>query len=93
MLIFLLLISLPFGECFWQQKLFRKIKDPSVRNAFQQAFHRANPNFKMDKRKVIKDSHKDYCAHQNLTDIEVVMSAPRNFWFSWGLALPRILRL
>ena len=93
MLIFLLLISLPFGECFWQQKLFRKIQDPSVRNAFQRAFHRANPNFKMNKRKVIGDSHDDYCAHQSLTDIEVVMSAPRNFWFLWGLALPKISHL
>ena len=78
MLIFLLLIFLPFGECFWQQKLFRKIKDPSVRNAFERAFHRGNPNFKMNKRKVIGDLHKDYCALQSLTDIEVVMSALRN---------------
>ena len=32
----------------------------------------------MNKRKVIGDSHKDYCAHQSLTDIEVIMSAPGN---------------
>jgi len=55
MLIFLLLISLPFGECFWQKKFFRQISNPSVRNAFQQAYHRANPNLKVTKRTVINN--------------------------------------
>ena len=49
MLIFLLLISLPFSECFWQKKLFRQISSPSVRNAFQRAYHRMYP--KVSKRK------------------------------------------
>ena len=53
MLIFLLLISLPIGECFWQKKFFRKISNPSVRNAFQQAYHRANSNLDITKRKVV----------------------------------------
>ena len=45
MLIFLLLISLPFGECFWQKQFFRQISNPTVRHAFQQASKRARIRF------------------------------------------------